>query len=107
MKSYVLLLTYVTPLISKPLDATSVAISTRTRPVLKSSRACSRSHCSLQKTKHSGKNHIFEPERKSNKIQNKTHSEEMHLVHSIVELKTRNGLNCNISALFQNHHQTE
>ena len=59
MKSSVLLLTYVTPLISKPLDATSVAIKTRTRPVLKSSRACSRSHCSLRKIKHStGMNHF-------------------------------------------------
>ena len=41
-------MTHVTPRMSNPLDATSVAISILAKPVLKSSRACSRSTCSLQ-----------------------------------------------------------
>jgi len=40
-------ITYVTPLMSSPREATSVAIRTFTLPVLKSSKACSRSNCSL------------------------------------------------------------
>ena len=33
-------------------------------------------------------------ERQFNKIQNKTYSEEIHLVNSIFQLKTRNGWDC-------------
>ena len=42
--------------------------------------------------------------RQFNKIQNKTYSEEIHLVNSILELKTKNCRDCKISVLFQNHH---
>ena len=41
--------THVTPRISNPLEATSVAMRIFARPVLKSSNACSRSTCSLTK----------------------------------------------------------
>ena len=39
---------YVMSLMSRPRDATSVAMRTRAMPVLKSSRACSLSDCSLR-----------------------------------------------------------
>ena len=42
--------THVISLTSRPREATSVATRTRTSPVLKSSNACSLSHCSLAKT---------------------------------------------------------
>ena len=45
--------------------------------------------------------------RKFSKIQNKTYSEEIHLANSMLELTTRNGWNCNISVLFQNHHDVK
>ena len=44
--------TYVISLTSSPLEATSVATRILTVPVLKSSRACSRSHCSLKYVYH-------------------------------------------------------
>ena len=43
--------------------------------------------------------------RQFDKIRNETYSEEVHLVNSLLELKTRNGRDCDILVLFQN--QTE
>ena len=43
--------------------------------------------------------------RQFDKIRNETYSGEVHLVNSLLELKTRNGRDCDILFLFQN--QTE